>query len=290
MDHRIITRKEWGAPIRPMLWDRSPKDNRVIVHTEAGAVRQPGDLGADCSHMRAIDSFHANVRGWKGGVGYQFVIMESGRIMEGRGFDYEGGHTVGLNTELGICFSGHGDKAPATAAQWASAKWLIAEAIRLGFLKLGYVVSGHRDHIKPGSKSCPGNLIYPHIQQLAGIVGHDGEDDDMGYEAWSDEDKTAFWGDAEEKLSQRLLYALTGSQPSDAARGPWTNLGDVVNATEGNTSELLEAIETAAKDVKAGTLVAVVNAMHTVVEVLVEVAEKMGVDRSTLKKLPRRNG
>ena len=88
----------------------------------------------------------------------------------------------------------------------------------------------------------------------------------------------------------RLLYALTGSQPSDAARGPWTNLGDVVNATEGNTSELLEAIETAAKDVKAGTLVAVVNAMHTVVEVLVEVAEKMGVDRSTLKKLPRRNG
>jgi N-acetylmuramoyl-L-alanine amidase len=283
----IITRKQWGAPIRPMLWDRSPKDNRVIVHTEAGAVRQPGDLGADCSHMRSIDSFHANVRGWKGGVGYQFVIMESGRIMEGRGFDYEGGHTVGLNTELGICFSGHGDKAPATAAQWASAKWLIGEAIRLGFLKLGYVVSGHRDHIKPGSKSCPGNLIYPHIQQLAGIVGHDQEDDDMAYEAWSDEDKAAFWKDAEEKLAQRLLYALTGSQPANAQVGPWTNLGDVVNASEANTAEVLEAVASGTKEVKGGTLVALIQVRNSLVDLIVEIAGKLGVQEKDLKKVPR---
>lgn len=158
----IIPREQWGAPHnRVLTLDSTPKDDRVIIHTEAGAIGKEGaTLEQDIAHMKAIDAFHYYNRGWKGGVGYQFVIMQSGRIFEGRGWRYSGGHTVGLNTESGFCFAGHGDQVDATKAQWDSMRWLIKESIRKGFLSEFFKLSGHRDHIPPGTKSCPGSIIY----------------------------------------------------------------------------------------------------------------------------------
>lgn len=277
--NEIISRREWGAPNRPLSIDRTPLDNQVIFHTEAGAIRGRQSYNEDVAHMRAIDSFHANQRGWPGGVGYQFVIMESGRIFEGRGWDWMGGHTKGLNTELGICFAGHGDQARETPAQEAAAKWLIAEAIRLGRLRSDYTVSGHRDHIPPGTKSCPGKLIYPHLHIYAGISAGTPtqEDDDMGYAAWNDEDKQKFWQDF------RLLGApvITGARVDDV-NDAQTNLGDVINGLH----DVGNQVTASEVSIRAGTLQAIVNAMHQVVGVVVQVGVALGVDRTKLR-LPR---
>ena len=158
----IIPREQWHAPRnRVLIVDSTPRDNRVIIHTEAGAIgKENATLEQDIAHMLSIDSFHYNSRGWKGGVGYQFVIMQSGRIFEGRGWIYSGGHTAGLNSESGFCFAGHGDQVDATKAQWDSMRWLIRESIRKDYLNRAFQLSGHRNHIPPGTKSCPGNIIY----------------------------------------------------------------------------------------------------------------------------------
>lgn len=181
--HRIVSRNEWnakygrGADVSSRLpW------GEVVVHTEAGAVR-PGDWPAvtaaakvmsltEKQHIQAIERYHSATLGWQG-VGYSFLISRDGTIFEGRGWGRSGAHTETRNsTALGVCFLGHGDVQPATEAQWSAARWLIAEGIRLGHLTLNPKISGHRNYSKKG-KTCPGNLIYPHIQtRLAGITGN----------------------------------------------------------------------------------------------------------------------
>jgi hypothetical protein len=227
---------------------------RVIIHTEAGAVRATNaSLHSDAEHMRSIDAFHFGTRGWKGGVGYNFVIERTGRIFEGRGYDYVGGHTAGLNGELGICFAGHGDNAPATSEQWSSARWLIHHSVVAGFLVENYLISGHRDHIPPGQKSCPGNLIYP---LLWTELGHDRplfppnlEDDDMpGPADWTDVDWVRFAAAMHDTVVRRVTGSNVGINE------PVTNLGDIANLIMGIdpkvtiTRENLDQIATLLRD------------------------------------------
>lgn len=173
-DFRIIPRSEWGAKYGQGNPTGKPHAD-VHVHTEAGAVR-PADWPAivalastlqlnERQRMQAIERYHVQSRGWTA-IGYSFVIHFDGSILEGRGWRRWGGHTKGHNDDLGICFVGHGDLQPATEAQWAAAKWLIREGIRLGHLAPTYKVFGHRDS---APKSCPGDLIYHLIGQLRGL-------------------------------------------------------------------------------------------------------------------------
>lgn len=172
---RIIPRSEWGARYS----QGNPLNRRhedVHMHTEAGAVR-PADWPAlidlaltvqlnERQRMQAIERYHVVSRGWQG-IGYSFVIAFDGSIFEGRGWRRWGGHTLHHNDDLGICFMGHGDLQPATEAQWAAAAWLIREGVRLGHVNPKYSLFGHRD---TAPKSCPGNLIYPHLGRLRGLT------------------------------------------------------------------------------------------------------------------------
>jgi N-acetylmuramoyl-L-alanine amidase len=191
---QVITREQWGARYgrghdvsAKLPWPE------VVVHTEAGALRPKdwaelaGNAAAyaalnasltERQRIQAIERFHAVTRGWDA-IGYSFLITFDGTIFEGRGWGRSGAHTEGRNsTAAGFCFLGHGDLQPATAAQWASAEWLIREGIRLGHLRRSPIISGHRDYSTKG-KTCPGNLIYPNIGRLRYITQPPHEDDDM---------------------------------------------------------------------------------------------------------------
>lgn len=174
----IITREEWGAPANTAARVDLPY-TEVVLHTEAGAVL-PGDWDTltdlatvlsltEREHVRAIDRYHRVTRGWKDGIGYSFLIERDGTIIEGRGWGRLGVHTQqGRNrTAVGICFAGHGDLQAATGAQWAAARRLIAWGIRIGALVRNYALSGHRRY---AAKSCPGNLVFPHLSRLAGVA------------------------------------------------------------------------------------------------------------------------
>lgn len=179
---RVISRAEWGARYgRGNDVTRNEPMGEVVVHTEAGAVRKEDwpvleELAAstlslsEAQKIRAIESYHAGTLGWNG-IGYSFLVFPDGTVAEGRGWGRSGSHTEGRNsTAVGLCFLGHGDLQPATEAQWASSRWLIGEGIRGGHLRPNPKISGHRNYSKKG-KSCPGNLIYPHIGRLRGITG-----------------------------------------------------------------------------------------------------------------------
>lgn len=115
-----------------------------------------------------INSWHKD-RGWDS-IGYHFVIRLNGTVEKGRPTDKEGAHVKGLNhRSIGICFSGHGDIAPLTSAQWSAGLQLTAKLIRDFDLKPSALI-GHREvnnlidcgllsHQYRVSKSCPGRLV-----------------------------------------------------------------------------------------------------------------------------------
>lgn len=181
---RIITRSEWGAKHGrgndvggKLPW------GEVVIHTEAGAIRKedwPGVLEwaalnlslTEKQKLLAIENFHVKTRGWNG-IAYTFLVFPDGTIGEGRGWGRSGGHTEGRNsTAAGICLIGHGDKQPATEAQWAAMRWLIAEGVTTGKLKPMPAIGTHAKYSTKG-KTCPGTLIAPHVvARLGGISGH----------------------------------------------------------------------------------------------------------------------
>lgn len=192
---RIIPRSEWT--------DRANTADRValpykeaVIHTEAGAIL-PGDWDVlaelattlsltEREHVRSVDRYHRVTRGWDDGIGYNFFITRDGSIIEGRGWGRRGAHTQeGRNTTaVGICFAGHGDLQEATEAQWLAAEWLIGEGVRIGALVPNPIITGHRNYAQ---KSCPGNLVYPHLERLRGIRGPVNHVQEDNFMAISDE-------------------------------------------------------------------------------------------------------
>lgn len=130
--------------------------------------------------MRAVDAFHLSL-GWAG-FGYSEAPFPSGRVYEGRGVRRAGAHTVGLNHEFAFMLPGHGDRTPATEQQIAAMRARIRTHVAAGDLARDYRVSGHRDHIPPGTKSCPGNRVYLQLYRLRDAFGHDVVDDDQEHE------------------------------------------------------------------------------------------------------------
>lgn len=239
---RIVPRSEWGAQYGDgndvsanLPW------GEAVMHTEAGAVRKqdwealangPALVATtEAQHMRNVERFHAVTRGWDG-VGYSFFIMFDGTIFEGRGWGRSGAHTEGRNsTAAGICFQGHGDLQEATEAQWASARWLIGEGVRLGHLKPNPRIGSHHEYSQKG-KTCCGLKIRPHLSRLHGITGPTPEppkDDDM----FTDEDRR--------KLDE-VYDQIATSRDSKAKGGP--TLRWLVTTGKSATSRVLARLGT----------------------------------------------
>jgi len=87
---------------------------------------------------------------------------------------------------------------------------------------------GHNPWTAYQGKTCPGDA---RVKQYPGIVARVAgatpapTEDDMPYTDWPEKDRKALIAD----IRKALLYDLTGSKPVDPDKGPWTNLGDVIN-------------------------------------------------------------
>ena len=92
MNH--VSRKQWGA--QPPKGGAFTRLNRrrvagVVVH-HSGVERPPRGTHA----VKAYESHHLS-KGWDG-IGYNWLVDETGTIFEGRGWDARGAATKGWNS------------------------------------------------------------------------------------------------------------------------------------------------------------------------------------------------
>ena len=132
----------------------------MFVHTAASTAT--GVTVAD------IDRWH-KARGWSG-IGYHVVIQDDGLICYGRPMFKTGAHVFGLNGKsIGICVTGHGDKAPFNDAQTASLIRFVTWSMMFFDIPIDRIL-GHReinDLVDAGivkekfrtSKTCPGTEV-----------------------------------------------------------------------------------------------------------------------------------
>ena len=156
MKHRfwIRGRALWGAaPATERTYDRWSAGVTLVVHHTAG--RAPRTELAELEEMRSIQRAH-QARGWSD-IGYNYVIMPSGRVYEGRGYGIRGAHTLNQNTNtIGVAFAGNYELAKPTRAQVASYNSLVKKLRQHG-AKISRV-RGHKQ--MPGqATACPGVFL-----------------------------------------------------------------------------------------------------------------------------------
>lgn len=172
-DLRIIPRQEWGAKYGRGAVGLQTR-SEMVIHTAAGALIQPSwTLARVMELVRAIEDFHCRPksqggRGWAGIAYTHLVDPIHGWIFEGRGWGRNGAHTQqGRNiTAHAICFLGHGDIQAVPDLGWEAAEHVMLDGLARNHIPPEYIVTGHRRY---AARSCPGNLIYPDIQRLAGL-------------------------------------------------------------------------------------------------------------------------
>lgn len=81
-------RHVWGAAPRRRSPRRKGQVVSVVVHHSAG--RRPVDDAAAFETVRAIQRHHQDGKGWTD-VAYNYVVTPSGRLLEGRGAEFQNG-------------------------------------------------------------------------------------------------------------------------------------------------------------------------------------------------------
>lgn len=123
---KIISRTEWGAKPWRSGYSTRPMSavSWFLVHYHGG----PPPASTGVWVPRNIEAIHLG-NGWSG-VGYSFMVSQSGEIYEGRGWDKVGAHSPPHNTDgIGVYVAIGGDQEPTEAAK-ASVRWLYDEASR----------------------------------------------------------------------------------------------------------------------------------------------------------------
>lgn len=94
-----------------------------------------------------VDQFYGGNYSSGGGTGYQFVVFQSGRAYEGRGWHRSGAHCKGRNSKsVGFAFAINGDSYTPTEKAWETARKIAAEGIQVGAITSDYTLSGHTDY------------------------------------------------------------------------------------------------------------------------------------------------
>lgn len=146
----IVSRREWGA--KPWKGQPAPvpmsRKRHFLVHYHGGPVAQRVGTAVP----RTVESIHL-ANGWSG-PGYNFMVDAAGTVYEGRGWNLQGAHCPGRNTDgLGVYVAVGGDQAP-TSQQLQALRDLYAEACELAGRKLEQCY--HRKHY---ATECPGDQL-----------------------------------------------------------------------------------------------------------------------------------
>lgn len=159
----IIPRCMWGAaPYRGTPTNLTlPLSSLYIHHTHTPS--KPCLTFQQCSaDMRSMQRFHQEDRGWDD-IGYSFVAGSDGNIYEGRGWHWQGAHTLGHNS-IGYGVSFIGDYAASLPSQHSMAlvrDQLASCAVAGGRLVPSFILQGHRQVV---STACPGDALYKEIK------------------------------------------------------------------------------------------------------------------------------
>ena len=104
-------------------------------------------IEAEKAAVRAIQKYHMDARKYND-IAYNFLIMPSGRVYEGRGKEVEGAHTLGHNDDCGIAFVGDYNEMKLTRAQ--------ITAFNLLRRRMGVAGGQKYPHSATFNTSCPG--------------------------------------------------------------------------------------------------------------------------------------
>ena len=119
----------------------------VVIH-HSGVEDGPRGSGA----VKAFERHHLG-KGWDG-IGYNWLVDETGTIFEGRGWASRGAATKGWNSRsVSVCFTGYGFRRP-NANVLESIQTIVHEAE--GWFDKGLWVETHR---RKGSTTCPGDWL-----------------------------------------------------------------------------------------------------------------------------------
>jgi hypothetical protein len=224
------TRSDWGAvaPANHLSAVAASRRTEFYNHYDGGS-----DLGlADEEHSACLvkvkqdQKFHMGPqRGWSD-IGYNGLICQHGRAIEGRGIDYVGAHCPDHNTSAyGFQFMVGGDESP-TPAAYARMRRLYDDCVE----RSGHPLAkrGHRDG---NATTCPGDLIYAWLE--AGMTA-------------SEEDFLSALTDEQ----QRNLYnRVMGGIPAGSAVGRVDAAGKPARLLDtGDGGYLLAKIQASASD------------------------------------------
>lgn len=158
---RIILRDEWMA--------RPPKESLdilvlpvhlvIIAHT----ATQNCSNQAECTkRLKTMQNYHMNDRHFDDII-YNFLIGGDGNIYEGRGWNFQGAHTLGFNRgSICIAFIGTFVTLEPPEKQLEAAKWILEEGVRLDKLSTDFKVYGARQLVPTES---PGSVLYEIIKK-----------------------------------------------------------------------------------------------------------------------------
>lgn len=163
----LFQRHEWGAK-----WGRGhskpgPRPWVVIHHSQNPDVPCGRPHQDEAALVATVEDNHSRPaaeggRGWDG-IGYNFVVFQSGHVFEGRGWDRTGAHAKGRNsTSVGICLFIDGEQHTPTKAAIHAIRELIQQGVATGRIAPDYEIVGHRD---VWATDCPGDAVY-HVLDL----------------------------------------------------------------------------------------------------------------------------
>jgi hypothetical protein len=144
--------------VQPGAAHRGARLGVVYHHPYPHAVDAGAGLNAAVREMLAIDTYHRTPQSKIGtGIGYHFVITESGHVFEGRGAYRVGAHAAGNNTGMyGIAFLINGEESVPSFAALESRDRLIDWLVTQGSLLPAHDTLLHSD---VGSTTCPGSKL-----------------------------------------------------------------------------------------------------------------------------------
>lgn len=134
---------------------------RVILHCSATPDYPPDNKAFDLIGASDIDVWHTR-RGWSG-IGYHFVIRQSGILESGRSLKITGAHVRGKNHDsIGVCYIGRNNINPEQVKTLGDLYLTIKE-------KYGITWREWFCHYEFSNKECPGlpkALLHAYLRLL----------------------------------------------------------------------------------------------------------------------------
>lgn len=159
----IIPRCMWGAqPYKGTPTNLTLPLSFMYIHHTATPSKPCLSFEQCSADMRSMQRFHQEDRGWDD-IGYSFVAGSDGHIYQGRGWHWQGAHTLGHNSKgYGVSFIGdYSHNLPSSHSMMLVRDKLASCAVGGGRLVENFVLQGHR---QVRETSCPGDALYREIQ------------------------------------------------------------------------------------------------------------------------------